>query len=252
MVKKTILGTLVLLFITSAAFAQTTSTNCTATSTSGSTTNVDCTSNTTTYGPTPAQAALQVEQQKEMNENMSKIGTSLGAIVARKRAQHAQEKSDLTAVVYCRQNPSGSWTFPGKAPMGCETFGKNVVAYCTVNAKTPICKDVAKLGPAPVPTQAPAPPTVQAQSQVQTQQTPVQTPSVQTVAGPQPPPQVQAQPQQAAVVTQPVQNAIAPQTQQMQNVDAAPAQEISVAEAARRNKAAKEAAKAKENPPPQQ
>src|SRR5271165_4751992 len=42
---------------------------------------------------------------------------SLGAIIAQKRAQHAQEKNDLTAVVYCRQNPAGNWTFPNKAPM---------------------------------------------------------------------------------------------------------------------------------------
>jgi hypothetical protein len=251
MLKRIIEAALMIILLASVASGQTTNTNCTATSTSASTTNVDCTSNTTTYGQTPAQAALQVEQQKEMNENMSKIGASLGTIVARKRAQRVQEKSDLTAVVYCRQNPSGSWTFPGKAPMGCETFGKNVVAYCTVNAKTPICKDVAKLGPAPVATQAAAPPPVQVQSQFQTKETPVQTPPVQTVAVSQPPLQVQAEPQQAVVASQPVRNAIVPQTQQMQNVDAIPAQEISVAEAARRNKAAKEAAKAKENPPPQ-
>src|SRR5580700_5434144 len=126
MLKRITEAVLVVILLASAASAQTTNTNCTATSTSGTSTDVNCTSNTTTYGPTPAQAALQVEQQKEMNENMSKMGASFGAIIAQKRAQHAQEKNELTAVVYCRQNPLGSWTFPGKAPMGCETFGKNV------------------------------------------------------------------------------------------------------------------------------
>jgi hypothetical protein len=83
-----------------------------------------------------------------MNENASKMGAALGSIVAQKRAQHAQEKNDLTAVTFCRQNPAGNWTFPNKAPMPCATLERNVVAYCTVNAKKPICKDVAKLPPA--------------------------------------------------------------------------------------------------------
>ena len=140
------------LLISSLASAQSqtnTNTNCNAYGSS-----IDCTSTSTTTqtGPT----AAQVEQQKEMNENAAKTGAALGTIIAAKRAQHAQEKNDLTAVVFCRQNPSGTWTFPNKAPMSCETLGRNVVAYCTVNAKTPICKDVAKLGPAPVPAQVQA------------------------------------------------------------------------------------------------
>jgi hypothetical protein len=304
---------LVVILLASAASAQTTNTNCTATSTSGTSADINCTSNTTTYGPTPAQTALQVERQKEMNENMSKMGASLGAIIAQKRAQHAQEKNELTAVVFCRQNPTGSWAFANKAPIPCATLEGNVVAYCTVNAKTPICKNVAKLPPAS-PQMMAGPDeqrvtinvvycqqnpngtvttgngekkgcsdeiaymtafctvhewkgkpcealsnkkgdaiasTAAPQVQPQPQQAAVQTPPVQTVAVSQPPSQVQAQPQQAAVATQPVQNAVVPQTQQMQNVYAIPGQEISVAEAARRNKAAKEAAQAKENPPPQ-
>jgi hypothetical protein len=118
-----------------------TNTNCNAYGSS-----IDCTSTSTTTqtGPT----AAQVEQQKEMNENAAKTGAALGSIIAMKRAQHEQEKSDLTAVTFCRQNPYGTWTFPNKAPMSCAVLEKNVVAYCSVNAKKPICKDVAKLPPA--------------------------------------------------------------------------------------------------------
>src|SRR5277367_3351819 len=98
----------VVILTASAAVAQTTNTNCTATSAGGNSTDVNCTSTTTTYGPTPAQAAVQVEQQKELNDNMAKTGAALGNIIALKRAQHAGEKNDLVKVVYCRQNPSAS------------------------------------------------------------------------------------------------------------------------------------------------
>src|SRR5208283_6042616 len=150
MFKRIAQAPLVAILLASAAYAQTTNTNCTATSMGTSSTDINCSSTTTQVGPTPAEAAVQVEQQKELNENMSKMGASIGALIAQKRAQHSQEKSDLTAVVYCRQNPTGNWTFPNKAPMPCATLERNVVAYCTVNAKTPICKDVAKLPPASV------------------------------------------------------------------------------------------------------
>jgi hypothetical protein len=131
------------IFMASAASAQSqtnTNTNCNAYGSS-----IDCTSTSTTTqtGPT----AAQVEQQKQMNENAAKTGAALGSIIAMKRAQHAQEKGDLTAVTFCRQNPYGSWTFPNKAPMPCPVLEKNVIAYCSVNAKKPICKDVAKLPP---------------------------------------------------------------------------------------------------------
>jgi hypothetical protein len=132
--------TFVILMASAASAQSTTDTTCTAAG--GST--INCTSTTTPTGPT----AAQVEQQKEMNENASKMGAALGSIIAQKRAQHAQEKNDLTAVTFCRQNPAGNWTFPNKAPIPCATLERNVVAYCTVNAKTPICKDVAKLPPA--------------------------------------------------------------------------------------------------------
>jgi hypothetical protein len=130
------------IFMASAASAQSqtnTNTNCTASGSSS----IDCTSisTTTPTGPT----AAQVEQQKEMNENAAKTGAALGSIIAMKRAQHAQEKNELTAVAFCRQNPYGSWTFPNKAPMPCATLEKNAVAYCSVNGKKPICKDIAKL-----------------------------------------------------------------------------------------------------------
>ena len=146
MFKRIAQAALVVILMASAAFAQTTNTNCTATSMGTNSTDIDCRS--TQVGPTPAEAAVQVEQQKELNENMSKLGASVGGLIAQKRAQHAQEKNELTAVVYCRQNPTGNWTFPSKAPMPCTTLERNVIAYCTVNAKTPICKDVAKLPPA--------------------------------------------------------------------------------------------------------
>src|ERR1700719_3613096 len=107
----------------SAASAQSqtnTNTNCNAYGSS-----IDCTSTSTTTqsGPT----AAQVEQQRQMNENAAKTGAALGSIIAMKRAQHAQEKSDLTAVTFCRQNPAGNWTFPNKAPMPCPVLERNVV-----------------------------------------------------------------------------------------------------------------------------
>ena len=134
------------LLVASVASAQSqtnTNTNCNAYGSS-----IDCTSTSTTTqsGPT----AAQVEQQKEMNENAAKTGAALGSIIAMKRAQHAEEKNELTAVTFCRQNPAGTWTFPNKAPMPCTTLEKNAVAYCTVNSKKSICKDIAKLPPSSV------------------------------------------------------------------------------------------------------
>jgi hypothetical protein len=183
--------------------------------------------------PSPPAPIISPETQQQLNTAAGNLGAALGQAIARKRAQHQQEKNDMTAVVFCRQNPSGNWTFPNKAPMPCETLAKNVVAYCTVNPKTALCKDVAKLPPA-------------ATDAHKTQLQPV----------PPPPEQPQQQSQQASATVQPLQNlnASKPQPQpQMENVTATPpSEEISVAEAARRNKAAKEAAKAKENPQPQQ
>ena len=184
--------------------------------------------------PSPPAPIISPETQQQLNTAAGNLGAALGQAIARKRAQHQQEKNDLTAVVFCRQNPSGNWTFPNKAPMPCETLSKNVVAYCTVNPKTGLCKDVAKLPP--VATDAHK---TQAQS-------------------PLPPPeQSHQQPQQQASTTvQPLQNVSVSQPRpqpQMEDATATPPpEEISVAEAARRNKAAKEAAKAKENPQPQQ
>jgi hypothetical protein len=223
----------------SVMMAQTTNTNCTATSAGPNTTDVNCTSNTTTYGPTPAQAAVQVEQQKELNDNMAKTGAALGNLIAMKRAQHAQEKSDLVAVVYCRQNPTGSWTFSEKSPTPCPTLEKNLAAYCTVNSKNHLCKDIAKLAPpASVPIVAEVRP-AQAQQPV-AQQTPVVAQPVQAVV-PQPAPQP-IPVASASVASQ-------PQVQQMVTVSTTvPPAEISVAEAARRNRAAKQAQQASENP----
>jgi hypothetical protein len=98
---------------------------------------------TTPAPPAPAQPGIS-------SEDSAKLGAALGAIVAQKRAQRAQERNDLTAVVFCRQNPSGSWTFPGKAPMTCENLNRNLLAYCAVNPKKAICKNVAKFGTVPI------------------------------------------------------------------------------------------------------
>jgi hypothetical protein len=198
-----------------------------------------------------------------LNDSSAKLGAALGTAIARSRAQHQQEKNDLMAVVFCRQNPTGNWTFPNKAPMPCATLEKNVVAYCTVNPKTAICKDVRKLPPpsaVPVPqvqTQVP----VQAQSvqqpqPVATQPTPAAVPAAQALTP-------NSQPIQPPVTQPQSQSQVLPKAQnqmqtQMVNVSTTPVtEEISVAEAARRNKAAKEAAqKAAQNQqaqtPPQQ
>lgn len=156
-----------------------------------------------------------------MNENASKMGAALGTLVARNRARHQQERNDLTAVVFCRQNPSGTWTFPGKAPMPCSTLAQNVIAYCTVNSKTPLCKDVAKLGPTPVP--------------------------VVVAAMPQQKAQPTEQPVHSVVVLQP----------QTADVAATSTSEVSVAEAARQARIAKAVREAREkaerdNPPSSQ
>jgi hypothetical protein len=183
--------------------------------------------------PSPPAPIISPETQQQLNTAAGNLGAALGQAIARKRAQHQQEKNDMTAVVFCRQNPSGNWTFPNKAPMPCETLAKNVVAYCTVNPKTALCKDVAKLPPAATDAH-----------------------KTQPQRPPPPPEQPQQQSQQASATVQPLQNLNASKSQpqpQMENVTATPpSEEISVAEAARRNKAAKEAAKAKENPQPQQ
>jgi hypothetical protein len=288
MLKKVTKVALVLVFVmsmVSTAKAQTqTDTNCT---TAGSS-SINCTSTTSPTGPT----AAQVEQQKEMNENASKMGAALGSIVAQKRAQHAQEKNDLTAVTFCRQNPAGNWTFPNKAPMPCATLERNVVAYCTVNAKKPICQDVAKLPPASAQMMVSPDEERVTVNVVYCQQNPNGT--VTTGNGEKQgctdelarvtamctvrewkgkpcealssnkataivstvAPQAQPQSQQAAVATQPVQNVNVPQAPTA-DVAATPAPEVSVAEAARQARIAKAVREAKEkaerdNPPPQQ
>lgn len=148
MIRKIAPVTLVLVAIVlsaSAASAQTqTETNCTTSPDYGVGRTTNCTSTSTPTGPTPS----QVEQQKQLNDSAAQLGGAIGMAIARKRAQHEQEKNDLMAVVFCRQNPTGSWTFANKPPTPCSTLERNVVAYCSVNAKTPICKDVAKLPPA--------------------------------------------------------------------------------------------------------
>ncbi len=283
-IAKVALVLVTMIFTASTAIAQTTTnTNCTATSTGGSSTNVDCTSTSST-APTAADNAAAMEQARKNGEEAGKaLATpfvALGQVMARKRAIQQQEKNDLVAVVYCRQNPSGSWAFSGKAPMPCATLEKNVVAYCTVNAKTPICKDVAKLGPAPVSAQAAvAAPVASPAPQVQpppdqekldaiycrmhtadeinmtSERTQAVCKAVAAESASSPAALTQPQPQQAPVTTQPVQNTVVPQ--QQANEAVASAAEVSVAEAARRARIAKAIREAKEkaerdNPPPQQ
>lgn len=140
-----IVGAAVLLPL--AASAQTTNTNCYVNGQY-----VNCTS-TTTGNNDAAQAAqikatadAQARMQQNIQESSQRMGNAFAALAAQRQA----EKNDLTAVVFCRQNPAGSWTFPGKAPTSCQNLEKNVVAYCTVNAKARLCKDVSKLPPASV------------------------------------------------------------------------------------------------------
>lgn len=222
--KKLMAVAFVMLGVASSAWSQsTTNTQCT----SYSSDSMNCSSTTTQTGPT----AAQVEQQRELNENASKLGAGLGAIVYQKRMQHAQEKSDLTAVVFCRQNPSGTWTFPNKPPMSCSLLAKNVVAYCTVNAKKSLCKDVSKLGPSPVPVASQTMPQIQ---KAQPAEQPVAVAQTQREAATQP----------AFDPAQPVQNVVRqPETV---NVTANPVAEVSVAEAARQARIAKAVREAKE------
>jgi hypothetical protein len=136
-------------FLPLAASAQTTNTNCYVNGQY-----VNCTS-TTTGNSDAAQAAqikatadAQARMQQNLQESSQRMGNAFAALAAQRQA----EKNDLTAVVFCRQNPAGSWTFSGKAPTSCQNLEKNVVAYCTVNAKTHLCKEVSKLPPASIQT----------------------------------------------------------------------------------------------------
>ena len=284
MIKKIAKVALILTFIiftASAVSAQTqTDTNCNTSPDYGAGRTTNCTSTTTPTGPT----AAQVEQQKQLNQSAANFGAALGALAARKRAQHQQEKSDLTAVVFCRQNPNGNWTFPNKAPMPCATFEKNVIAYCTVNAKTPICKDVAKLGPAPVSAQAAvAAPIAAAAPQVQPQppadqekldtiycrmhtadeismtseRTQAVCKAIAAQPGTQPVTAAQPAPVSRPVTAPPPQPETQPQQAPSVAQPATTAPEISVAEAARQAKIAKAIKEAREkaerdNPPPPQ
>jgi hypothetical protein len=248
MISKIVQAALILTFVifaTSTAQAQTTTnTDCTATSTGTNSANVNCTSTSNTPPSAADNAAAMAQAQKNGEEMGHAIGAPIGLLIARKRAEHQQEKNDLVAVVYCRQNPTGNWTFPNKAPTPCATLGKNVVAYCTVNPKTGFCKDVAKLPAAPPPAEAVKSRSYGILPDISSRNSAYDTPRAPApVAAIAPTPQVQPQPPQALVTQpQPVQNVIVSQPQVQTDVSAT--LEVSVAEAARRNKAAKEAEKA--------
>ena len=178
------------------------------------------------------------------------IGAPIGQLIAQSRARHQQEKNDLVRVVYCRQNPSASLTFANGKVVGCDAVTNYTVAYCTTKPKDPLCKDLRKMDAHdgnPHQTQAPAP--VPAPVATAVPQAPVAAaPDIQPVPKQTP----VASPLPAPATPQPAQDVTAPsQTEPTSE----PSPEISVAEAARRNREAKAKAaaeeKAKENPPPQ-
>jgi hypothetical protein len=153
--------------------------------------------------PAPPPQSLS-DSSKQAQETGHAIGASIGQIIAQNRARHAEEKRDLTMIVYCRQNPTASVT-PNKKQLSCVDVNNFAVAYCTVHENEKLCKDVAKLPP-------------QGQAAVAV------TPHVQKEQLTGPPaakPQAGARTEDATV-----------------GVTATP--EISVVEAARRNKATKE------------
>jgi hypothetical protein len=181
--------------------------------------------------PPPPQSPVQSPSDafKQGQEMGRAIGAPIGLIIAQNRARHAEEKRDLTLVVYCRQNPTANIT-PNQKQISCIDFSNYTVAYCTVHEREKLCKDVAKL-----PSQSQTP-VAAAKPQVQVQ--PQQIPQQMAAPGTEhihPATQREAQPQA--------------QTQPGAESEA----EVSVAEAARRNREAKAKAaaeeKAKENPP---
>jgi hypothetical protein len=185
-----------------------------------------------------------------LNDAMANLGRALAIRRAQHQAQKEQEKSDLTMVVYCRQYPSSSLTLTGGKQVTCEKFDNYTVSYCTVNAKTALCKDVAKLSLAPIAAKTQkAQPVAQSQDVAQPQVQPTVQPEPAVPPQPQTPHAAVQQPAETLTVAPPQPSPkLQPQTQ-MVSASAAPAtEEISVAEAARRNKAARQAArKANEN-----
>jgi hypothetical protein len=143
--KKTIVLGILLLSAAFVSQAQTTRTDC-STANYGSTGSIDCTS-TTAQPPAPG-AATSVANS--VHNGMP----GLAGAIAQRHAANAQEKNDLTTVVYCRQNPSASISPNGK-DIACERVLAYTVSYCTVHAKEKLCKEVAKLPPAAVVAQTP-------------------------------------------------------------------------------------------------
>ena len=238
MIKKIAKVALVLvavIFTTSVATAQTqTDTTCTTSPDYGVGRTTNCTSTST--APTPPPPPI-VDP-----EDARKLGGALGALVARKRQEHADEKSILVQTVYCRANPTASFTWWGSDKIAtCQFLERYTQSYCVVHGKEKLCKDIAKLGPAPAVAAA-APPVQKTQ--------PAEQPT------PQQQPVTTAQPQQAPVTAPPVQKVTVPQSQTA-NVTATPTPDVSVAEAARQARIAKAVREAKEkaerdNPPPPQ
>jgi hypothetical protein len=180
------------------------------------------------------------------------IGAPIGQLIAQSRARHQQEKNDLVKAVYCRQNPSASLTFANGKIVGCDAVTNYTVAYCTTKPKDPLCKDLRKMDAhdgtprqTPAPAAAPVTPAVP--------QTPIAAaPEVQPLPKQTPVVVPPAAPVDTPATSQPAHDLTAlPQTQLMS--ESTP--EISVAEAARKNREAKAKAaaeeKTKENPPQQ-
>jgi len=164
MIKKIAKVALILTFIiftASAVSAQTqTDTNCTTSPDYGVGRTTNCTSTSTPTGPT----AAQVEQQKQLNQNMSQLGGAIGMAIARKRAANDREKSDIAGVMFCRLHPvNGTWKFDGKNPQPCSAVEDNVLVYCATNRKKQFCKDYAKLAPTPANAVTASAPVVTAQ-----------------------------------------------------------------------------------------
>lgn len=201
--------------------------------------------------PPPAQSTSTQSTSDAFKQGQAMgqaIGAPIGQLIAQSRARHQQEKNDLVKVVYCRQNPSASLTFANGKVVGCDAVTNYTVAYCATKPKDPLCKDLHKMDAHDgIPRQTQA--TAAAPVAAAVPQAPVAAaPDVQSLAK-QPP---VASPLPAPAKPQPVQDVNAP-SQTAPTSEATP--EISVAEAARRNREAKAKSaaeeKAKENPPQQ-
>src|SRR6266571_2514896 len=116
----------VALFAVPTVKAQTTQTNCNL---YGNTAN--CTSTTTpTYGPDPA----------AMSQAGKDMGTAMGNLAAVIRAKKAASQRAKVNIVYCQQNPEGSFTSADGTTKTCSEAAKRETAFCAVKPKDKLCK----------------------------------------------------------------------------------------------------------------